>query len=92
MRLADMGEDLTIQHVFELVLRLKQICNFDPCHDGQQQDGAVGGRLGGGRGQRPESDRFQPMGADDQQDVGSDCGDSGRLNTTARFPRGSETE
>jgi SNF2 family DNA or RNA helicase len=31
VRLADMGEDLTIQHVFELVLRLKQICNFDPC-------------------------------------------------------------
>lgn len=30
VRLADMGEGLTIQHVFELVLRLKQICNFDP--------------------------------------------------------------
>ena len=25
-----MGESITIQHVFELVLRLKQICNFDP--------------------------------------------------------------
>jgi SNF2 family DNA or RNA helicase len=24
------GRELTIQHVFELVLRLKQICNFDP--------------------------------------------------------------
>jgi SNF2 family DNA or RNA helicase len=30
LRLADMGQELTIQHVFELVLRLKQICNFDP--------------------------------------------------------------
>jgi SNF2 family DNA or RNA helicase len=30
VRLADMGQKLTIQHVFELVLRLKQICNFDP--------------------------------------------------------------
>ena len=30
LRLADMGEEVTIQHVFELVLRLKQICNFDP--------------------------------------------------------------
>jgi SNF2 family DNA or RNA helicase len=30
MRLNDMGAELTIQHVFELVLRLKQICNFDP--------------------------------------------------------------
>lgn len=25
-----MGESITVQHVFELVLRLKQICNFDP--------------------------------------------------------------
>jgi len=25
-----MGETITVQHVFELVLRLKQICNFDP--------------------------------------------------------------
>ncbi len=30
VRLGEMGDDLTIQHVFELVLRLKQICNFDP--------------------------------------------------------------
>jgi SNF2 family DNA or RNA helicase len=30
IRLSRMGAELTIQHVFELVLRLKQICNFDP--------------------------------------------------------------
>jgi len=30
MRLGDMGETITIQHVFELVLRLKQITNYDP--------------------------------------------------------------
>ncbi len=30
VRLNDLGQALTIQHVFELVLRLKQICNFDP--------------------------------------------------------------
>ena len=30
VRLEGMGEGITIQHVFELVLRLKQICNFDP--------------------------------------------------------------
>ncbi|HVX63414.1 MAG TPA: DEAD/DEAH box helicase, partial [Pirellulales bacterium] len=29
-RLTEMGDGATIQHVFELVLRLKQICNFDP--------------------------------------------------------------
>ncbi|WP_164102062.1 DEAD/DEAH box helicase [Candidatus Laterigemmans baculatus] len=28
--LQEMEQELTIQHVFELVLRLKQICNFDP--------------------------------------------------------------
>ncbi|MEM6654355.1 MAG: DEAD/DEAH box helicase [Planctomycetota bacterium] len=28
--LNDLGAELTVQHVFELVLRLKQICNFDP--------------------------------------------------------------
>lgn len=30
IRLNAMKAELTIQHVFELVLRLKQICNFDP--------------------------------------------------------------
>jgi len=30
LRLTGMGDSATIQHVFELVLRLKQICNFDP--------------------------------------------------------------
>jgi SNF2 family DNA or RNA helicase len=30
LRLTEMGHAVTIQHVFELILRLKQICNFDP--------------------------------------------------------------
>jgi len=30
IRLREMKQELTITHVFELVLRLKQICNFDP--------------------------------------------------------------
>ena len=30
LRLTDLGESASIRHVFELVLRLKQICNFDP--------------------------------------------------------------
>ncbi len=30
VRLTDLGDELTIQHVFQLVLRLKQICTFDP--------------------------------------------------------------
>jgi SNF2 family DNA or RNA helicase len=30
VRLNSMGETITVQHVFQLVMRLKQICNFDP--------------------------------------------------------------
>ncbi len=30
IRLSEMGDSITVQHVFQLVLRLKQICNFDP--------------------------------------------------------------
>jgi SNF2 family DNA or RNA helicase len=30
VQLTKLGPSITIQHVFELVLRLKQICNFDP--------------------------------------------------------------
>lgn len=30
IQLNGMGESITVQHVFELVLRLKQICNVDP--------------------------------------------------------------
>ncbi|MEZ6140810.1 MAG: DEAD/DEAH box helicase [Zavarzinella sp.] len=30
VRLNDMGDTITVQHVFQLVMRLKQICNFDP--------------------------------------------------------------
>ena len=30
LRLNDMGDSVTIQNIFELILRLKQICNFDP--------------------------------------------------------------
>ncbi len=34
LRLAEMGRSATISHVFELVLRLKQVCNFDT-HSGE---------------------------------------------------------
>jgi SNF2 family DNA or RNA helicase len=30
VHLTNLGEAVSIQHVFELILRLKQICNFDP--------------------------------------------------------------
>src|SRR5206468_7466634 len=30
VRLTALGDTISVQHVFELVMRLKQICNFDP--------------------------------------------------------------
>ncbi|MCE9566610.1 MAG: DEAD/DEAH box helicase [Planctomycetes bacterium] len=30
IHLNDLGDTITVQHVFQLVMRLKQICNFDP--------------------------------------------------------------
>src|SRR5207248_5949499 len=30
VRLNSLGDTISVQHVFELVMRLKQICNFDP--------------------------------------------------------------
>ena len=30
IQLNELGETITVQHVFQLVMRLKQICNFDP--------------------------------------------------------------
>jgi SNF2 family DNA or RNA helicase len=30
IRLNELGDTISVQHVFELVMRLKQICNFDP--------------------------------------------------------------
>jgi SNF2 family DNA or RNA helicase len=30
VHLNELGETITVQHVFQLVMRLKQICNFDP--------------------------------------------------------------
>ncbi len=30
VQLSKLGEAITVQHVFQLILRLKQICNFDP--------------------------------------------------------------
>lgn len=33
IRLNAMGDSVTLQHAFELILRLKQICNYDPATD-----------------------------------------------------------
>ncbi len=62
LRLTEMGDAATIQHVFELVLRLKQICNFDPATGESAKLERLGGRSGRNRRQRPKSHRLQPMG------------------------------
>ena len=43
--LNEMGESITVQHVFELVLRLKQICNFDPATGNSAKIDQLGANL-----------------------------------------------
>ena len=62
LRLTELGDSATIQHVFELVLRLKQICNFDPATGESAKLERLAGRSGRSRRQRPQGDRLQPMG------------------------------
>ena len=62
LRLTEMGDSATIQHVFELVLRLKQICNFDPATGESSKFERLAADLGRSGRQRPQGDRLQPMG------------------------------
>ena len=84
VRLTEMGEAATIQHVFELVLRLKQICNFDSGHRRQLEAGTAGGRPGRDRRQRPQGDRLQPMGGHAPAAGRGPASGSARWSITAR--------
>ncbi len=64
VRLRQMKGELTIQHVFELVLRLKQICNFDPTTGASTKFERLEADLEEVRRQRAQGDRVQPMGPD----------------------------
>ena len=86
VRLTEMGEGATIQHVFELVLRLKQICNFDTATGASSKLERLRSRPGGGRRQRAQGDRLQPMGGHDPAARARPCGASGRWSITARSP------
>ena len=66
VRLTELGDAATIQHVFELVLRLKQICNFDPATGASAKLERLEADLEEIAAQRPQSDRLQPMGRHDQ--------------------------
>ena len=57
IQLEALEKQLTIQHVFELVLRLKQICNFDPATGKQRKTGSLGRRHGRGFRERQKGDR-----------------------------------
>ena len=87
-----MGDSITIQHVFELVLRLKQICNFDPVDRRQQQARTARSRPGRSRRQRQEGDRLQPVGRStlDMLEAAARSA-SARWNITARSRRSSAT-
>ena len=91
LRLAAMEQSITIQHVFELVLRLKQICNFDPATGASAKLERLGGRPGGGGRQRAQGAGVQPMGRHARASWPGGCGVSGRWSTTARCPARSAT-
>ena len=87
-----MKRRVTIRHVFELVLRLKQICNFDPATGASSKMERLEADLEEVRRQRPEGDRIQPVGADARRSCGSGCRRSARPSITARSPRAGATQ
>ena len=61
VRLNELGDTITVQHVFELVMRLKQICNFDPLTGQSAKLDQLRGP-GGSRRQRPQGDHLFAVG------------------------------
>ena len=62
IRLSDLGDEITVKHVFELVLRLKQICNFDPATGASSKLELLESDLEEVAASGQESDRVQPVG------------------------------
>ena len=88
LRLADMGREATIQHVFELVLRLKQICNFDPATGASSKLERLEADLEEVRRQRPQGDRLQPVGRDARPAARAGSARSGRCEYHGGMPAG----
>ncbi len=61
IHLDELGESISVQHVFELVLRLKQITNFDPLTGESAKAGTAAGGNGGDRPEQRKGDPLQPM-------------------------------
>ena len=79
-----LGETITVQHVFELVMRLKQICNFDPLTGAERQARTVARRHGRGGRERPQGHRLLAVGRAAGDAGPGLCSRSGRCSITAR--------
>ncbi len=89
LRLTELGEQATIQHVFELVLRLKQICNFDPA-TGQSQARTAFRRPGRSRRQRAKAIVFSQW-VDTLKHLARQLQPFGPLDITGRWPAAAAT-
>ena len=87
VHLNDLGDTITVQHVFELVMRLKQICNFDPLHGRERQAGAAARRHGRGGRERPQGDRLLAVGRAAGDDRRGARRLTARCSITARIPQ-----
>ena len=86
VRLTEMGEGATIQHVFELVLRLKQICNFDTATGASSKLERLEADLEEIAGSGRKAIVFSQWVTHDPAARRRPCGDSGRWSITARSP------
>ncbi len=91
VQLGDLGESITLQHVFQLVLRLKQICNFDPVTGESSKLRPASGRTG--RVSRPAAARRLCSANGSTRSKNCRCRSrrSVRCSTTARCPTGVAT-
>ena len=64
IQLNELGDTISVQHVFELVLRLKQITNYDPLTGESAKLERSAGRYGRNRCQRRKGDPVQPVDKD----------------------------
>ena len=87
VRLNDLGDTITVQHVFELVMRLKQICNFDPLTGESAKLEQLSGRHGRGGRERPQGDRLLAVGRAAAKSWRRRWPRAGRCSTTARSRR-----
>ena len=90
LRLTEMGRQATIRHVFELIVRLKQICNFDPATgESANSNGLAPTWKRWPRAAKKQSSSANGLKRSARSAAG--CGASARSNTTVRFRSASAT-